>query len=289
MIEALFFSQVFFYQYWSHNYYAYFWRRSSQLSTIWVFCVSSQLHLHARWMCQPLHQGDTRNTKDNGGRYKRTNIPNLIPIPVWTKRKTPELLYVFYNKFFKCTPLSHFFVQSLILFTTSNNFLVECFFLKGGRLQFKKIVISASQRVCNASLAFRVINAVSVLIRNNICLPHASVNPYKVQSSWELSHRGWSGARTHFDFTQSWESCGFNWKQLRRITQVFSSPFLLTAQLFNLKNSTDSTPLLSHHSDRGIICFEPWILIVCCCQKRNNNTKKPEHCYLVQSNSVVCA
>lgn len=143
------------------------------------------------------------NTKDNGGRNKRTNVPNLIPIPVWTKRKTPELLYVFYNTFFKCTPLSHFTVQSLILFTTLNNFLVECIFLKGGRLQFKKIVISASQRVCNASSAFRVINAVSVLIRNNVCLPHASVNPYKVQSSRELSHRGWSSVHTHFDFTQS--------------------------------------------------------------------------------------
>lgn len=56
----------------------------------------------------------------------------------------------FIINFSNAPPLSHFFVQSLILFTTSNNFLVECFFLKGGRLQFKKIVISASQRVCNA-------------------------------------------------------------------------------------------------------------------------------------------
>lgn len=38
----------------------------------------------------------------------------------------------------------------------------------------------------------------------------------------------------------------------------FSPPHSYSqAQLFNLKNSTDSTPLLSHHSDRGIICFEP--------------------------------
>lgn len=57
-----------------------------------------------------------------------------------------------------------------------------------------------------------------------------------------------------------WESCGFNRKWLRRITQVFFSRCPLTAQTFKLKTDVDSTLLLSLHSDGWIICFEPRVV-----------------------------
>ncbi len=74
--------------------------------------------------------------------------------------------------------------------------------------------------------------------------------------SLSLSH---THTHTHSQ-PKPWESCGFDRKWLRRISQVFFSRCPLTAQTFKLKNVVCSTRLLSRSSDRWIICSEPRIV-----------------------------